>query len=113
MTIKYQGEITIEQALADMRAVPGRVFWLAFVRSTGKERGSVKVVARCKYGSPQAQVGAGQSGPGLAEILGEKKSGKWLHTDKGTLPMTDYDSGQYITPLISHLIGYNLKKIIH
>lgn len=112
MHIKYQGEITIEQVLSEMHAQPGRVFWLAFVRATGKERGTVKVVSRCRYGSPQSAVGSGQSGPSLGQLLGEK-SRRWLHTDKGTLPMTDHDNGAYLTPLISHIIGYNLKKVIH
>jgi hypothetical protein len=112
MHIKYQGEITIEQVLSDMRSVPGRVFWLAFVRGTGKERGSVKVVSRCRYGSPQSAAGSPQSELGLDELLGDRRK-KWLHVDKGTLPLTDHDSGQYLTPLISHLIGFNLKRIIH
>lgn len=125
MHIKYQGEISIEQVLADMRATPGKVFWLAFVRSSGKNRGTVKVVSRCGYGAPfsvgSSTVGSGQSGTEktLNRLLnpigiGYGTTGKsYLHVDKGTLPMTDHDTGQYLTPLISHLIGYNLKKIIH
>ena len=56
--MKYRGDMSIEQVLADMRENPSAVFWLQFVRSAGKNRGSVKIVARCGYGAPQATARA-------------------------------------------------------
>lgn len=106
MKPKLKGEITIEQALSEMRARPG-TFWLCFVRATGRHRGTFKVVPKCRYGAPQP------SGPRPVrggEPADRKKS---LHVDRGTLPMTDHDSGEYLTPLISHIIGYQGKLVVH
>jgi len=111
MQLPLKGEVSIEQVLSEMRATPERVFWLAFVRATGKERGTVKVVSKCQYGPP-AEFRRTVDG-GRQEVEGDKERNKSLHVDRGTLPLTDYDRGDYITPLISHLIGYNMKKIIH
>lgn len=106
MNFKLTNEITVEQFLSDIRAYPDRVFWLAFVRAHGKNAGEVKVVAKCRYGAP----GKGLQSSARADGTPRKKS---LHVDRGTLPLTDTDSGEYITPLISHIIGFNLKKVIH
>lgn len=104
-TINWRGSITIDEVLAEIRSDSGRPFWLAFVRSSGKETGSVKTVSKCLYGSPKPKAGR------LTASLTDRKSVQ--HTEKGTLPMTDHDSGQYLTPLISHIIGYNLYKVVH
>lgn len=105
MVPKLKGNITIEQALSDMR---GRrsPFWLCFVRGTGKHRGTFKIVGRCKYGAPKP---SGRHGTEPAPTT-RKKS---LHVDNGTLPLTDADTGEYLTPYISHMVGYQGKKIIH
>ena len=98
--------MSVQQVLADIREHPERSFWLAFVRGTGKKQGSVKMVTKALYGAPKNQTG-GQ----VTENKETKK--RALHVDKGTLPVTDYETQQYLTPLISHIIGYNLKKVIH
>lgn len=105
---KYTGQITIDQVLADMRKSPDRVFWLAFCRATGKDRGKLKIVSRCKYGAAKPRS---YSGPGMAAAPKERNI--TLHVDAGTIPVHSADTGEYLTPLISHLEGYNLKKIIH
>ena len=103
--LQWRGTISIDQVLAEIRDNPAGTFWLAFVRAGGKDRGSIKIVPKCLYGAPRrrhekviGQVVAMQAG---------------LHTEKGTLPMTDYENGHYLTPLISHIIGYNLYQVTH
>jgi hypothetical protein len=36
-----------------------------------------------------------------------------LHIDKGTLPITNVDTGEYETPLIATFIKFNGKTISH
>lgn len=103
--INWRGQISIDQVLAEIRSNEKSTFWLCFVRSSGKERGSLKTVAKCLYGSPKPGRGT------LDASLTDRNSAK--HTEKGTLPMTNYESGEYLTPLISHIIGYNLYQVVH
>lgn len=101
--MKFRGEISINEVLSAIRAEPDRPFWLAFVRATGKGQGSVKIVAKCLYGAPKSE----------SERIRDTEKVKSLHIEKGTLPVQDYDTGKYLTPLISHIVGYNLYKVIH
>lgn len=103
--IAWRGKISIDQALAEIRDNPSGTFWLAFVRASGKDRGSIKIVSKCLYGAPRRNHVAT-----IAAVVSRQSA---LHTEKGTLPMTDYESGQYLTPLISHIIGYNLYQVTH
>lgn len=106
--MKSRGEITIEQALSHMRANPEQAFVLTFIRATGKARGTEKTVAKCKIGahfSQQSAVGSPQSAAG-----GRKKT---LMVDTAQLACHDADTGEYLTPLISHIIRFNLKRVIH
>jgi len=82
-------------------------FWLAFVRASGKSAGSVKVVSTARYGAPLDGHGD------VGSRNGARPKSVVLHTEKGTLPMTDATNGEYLTPLISHIIGYNLFKVKH
>lgn len=109
MQLALSGQISIQQALAEIRERPEKPFWLAFVRATGKECGSIKVVAKMLYGAPRRATG-GRSGT-ILPVKDDRK--RALHVEKGTLPCTDYDRNEYLTPLISHIIGYNLMKVIH
>lgn len=105
--IPWRGQISINQVLADIRSEPEKAFWLAFVRATGKNAGSVKVVPAAIYGAPRIQhtgIHRPRTGPLKAAAL---------HTEKGTLPITDRTTGDYLTPLISHIIGYNLYRVKH
>jgi hypothetical protein len=104
-TTIYIGEISIEQVLAEISANTGKPFWLEFVRSSGNDAGKIKVVGKALYGrSEQVTKMSPKS------VIPRKAS---LHIHKGTLPMQDYTEGHYISPLISHIIGYNLKKVKH
>jgi hypothetical protein len=104
----WRGEISIQQVMVELRDDSLKLFWLAFVRAGGKSAGSVKVVSSARYGAPldghQRNVGTRQPKPDRA---------KALHTEKGTLPMTDSTNGEYLTPLISHIIGFNLYRVKH
>lgn len=104
-TFPWQGQISIQQVLAQIRATPEKTFWIAFVRATGRDRGSVKVVAKALYGAPMRTM----SGK-IISVKDDRK--RALHVEKGTLPMSD-DMNTYLTPLISHIIGYNMMKVIH
>lgn len=103
--IPWRGEISIQQVLMMMRDDPSNRFWLAFVRATGKDAGSIKIVSSALYGAP------------LDGYNKRRPAGKMpasaLHTEKGTLPITDSTNGQYLSPLISHIIGFNLYKVKH
>lgn len=106
-TIPWRGQISINQVLAEIRAEPDKAFWLAFVRATGKHAGSVKIVAAALYGAPRIE-NAGRR----VRSTGPLKASA-LHTEKGTLPTTDRTLGEYLSPLISHIIGYNMYRVKH
>lgn len=105
-SLNWRGQISIQQLLAEIRERPEKSFWLAWVRASGKERGSIKIVSKCLYGAPKI----GEGGKAMPVKDDRKRA---MHVDKGTLPMTDYDYNEYLTPLISHIVGYNLYQVIH
>lgn len=105
MMPKMTGEITIEQALAELQQFPTRPAWICFVKGQGKNRGQLRVVAKCRQGYPQ---------PGFATAkLSQKIEAKSrpLHVERGTIPLTCLETGQLLTPFISHIIGFNLKHV--
>jgi hypothetical protein len=106
LTTQYRGEISIQQVIADMRAGMGESFFLQFVRTSGKRKGSIKTVANVLYGAPKRELAINRPG-------GSGERNTPLHTDKGTLPLTDNDTGEYITPLIATIITYNGYKVTH
>lgn len=105
--LAWRGTISIQKVLAEIRSDSAKPFWVVWVRATGKQAGSVKVVSRALYGAPKPHLrGRGAQAP-------ERERNIALHTEKGTLPLTDTTTGEYKTPLISHIIGYNLMQVIH
>ena len=102
--MNYLGEISIQQVLADIRENTGQPFHLQFVRAT-KDKGTVKTVAKAIYGRSKTP---GVSAPSVGS---ERK--RALHIDRGTLPLTDYENGEYFTPLIACITGFNGYKVIH
>ena len=101
--------MSIQEVLANMQedANMGETCVLRFVRGTGKKRGTIKTVAKARYGAPRRVTkGKGKSGSGRS------KKHK-LHVDAGTIPMTDTERNIYFTPLISHIIQYNNHQVIH
>ena len=108
MELNLKGQISIQQVLAEIREHPTKPFWVAFVRASGKECGTIKVVAKTLYGAPKRATGGSR---GMIPVKDDRK--RAIHVEKGTLPCTDHDRDEYITPLISHIIGYNLMKVVH
>lgn len=97
------GEINIQQVLAEITATDrdGQTFLLKVVRATGKQAGSIKVIAKARKGGPEK----------AHTIATDRK--KALHKDKGTIPIVDVEADQYMSILISHIIQFNDKKVIH
>ena len=98
-------EVSIQYVLSEIREHPDRTFVIQFVRSTtgkGGKKGSIKTVSKARYG---------RSTTTLSTTTRPKKIS--LHISSGTLPMTDSETEQYFTPLISHIIGYNGRKVRH
>lgn len=106
--INYQGQITIEQVLSEIRANPDRTFLLHFCRATGKQRGTVKVVPKCRVAKPKEHYR--RPGPQPIKRGYVKRS---LMVDRGQIGLENAETGEYLTPLMSHFMAYNLKKIIH
>jgi hypothetical protein len=110
--IRWRGQISIQQVLAEIRGDENRPFWLAFVRATGNDAGSIKIVSSAQYGAPKLAYGRK-----VKPLSSQPRSGvgtaKALHSEKGTLPITDTTTNQYLSPLISHIVGYNLYQVIH
>lgn len=102
--------MSIQEVLANMQedANMGETCVLRFVRSTGKRRGTIKTVAKARYGAPRRAGGRGR-GKGKRQPRKQHK----LHVDAGTIPMTDTERNVYFTPLISHIIQYNNYQVIH
>lgn len=102
--MQIRGEISIQKALDEIRnEYREKPFVLQFVRAGGKQAGSLKVV-RALYGRSKQPV----------ESMGDKRDkSQPLHKEVGALPMMDADTGDYLTPLISHFRTLNGYKIKH
>jgi len=108
-------QISIQEVLANMsdESMMGQTFTLRFVRSTGKRRGTIATVAKARYGAPRHYAERSTPVQPASSDSGKRSYTKWLHTEHGTLPMTDVERNRYFTPLISHIIGYNDYQVIH
>lgn len=104
--MQIRGEISIQKVLDEIRDNERQgPFVLQFVRSSGKQKGSLKTL-RAFYGrSKQAAV---DSAAGA-----QREKAKTLHKEKGTLPLTNADTNEYETPLISHFRVYDGYRIKH
>lgn len=87
-------------------------FTIRFVRSSKKRKGTLASIAKARYGGPKRYTDSGEK---TKNKFNRTSAGtpNWLHTEKGTLPLTDTERNKYFTPLISHIIGYNDYTIIH
>ena len=102
--------ISIAEVLDTMKAQGGK-FLLGFVRSSGEKKGSIKLV-NCRYGAPNPKDLTPDQ---KAEKLNAKGGGinrSKGHKLNGTIPLTNLDEikngkGQYITPLVSHIVLFN------
>lgn len=102
--------ISIQEALAEMERISmkGDTFTLAFVRSNGPKKGSIKMIARARRGAPKPKGSSQQP-----KAKGQKPATGPVHKIHLTIPLTDVEKMQYITPLISHIILFNSQKVMH
>lgn len=95
--------IHINQVLALMAESGDRPFRLSFVRATGKTRGSIRA-AVCYYGAPNPK-------DRQAPTEGQKRKKRSTHLESGTVPLTEAGSRALLTPLISHILTFEGKKV--
>ena len=100
--MNYRGKIGISTVLAEIRDNPGDDFWLEFVKSDGS--GAVRIIAKALYG--RGKTAKREQGSGRI-----KKKAMFKRTSQ--LPITNYETGEFRTPLISHIIGYNQYQVTH
>lgn len=89
-----------------MRANHGQTFFIQWVRATGKQKGTVKTVAKALYGAPKRALKEQR------ESVNPYRAPS-SHVENGTIPLTDYDKGLYLSPLIATIISFNGFKVIH
>lgn len=92
-------QLSIQEVLQRIKESGSETFTLRFVRSTGKKKGSIKTVIAI-YGKSIRETSSK-----MRNVIKMK--------DAGTIPITDTESDIYLTPLISHIIGFNQFKVIH
>lgn len=79
-------------------------FRIRFVRSSGKNAGSIAYKV-CYYGAPKPK----ERNPGHFAKKGNRKT----HLESNTIPLTEFGTQRMITPLISHIIYFNERQVIH
>lgn len=102
------GQISINKVLAELRA--GQVCTLAFIRGTGKKRGTKKTVYQAVEGwhyeafkkkTPRDHFVARHR----VELSKQKR--------RGVLPIIDLSNDQQLTVFISHITQYNGLQVKH
>jgi len=99
--------ISIHEVLSQMAEGGDKPFKIAFVRSTGKQAGSVKECF-AYYGAPNPK-----ERNRIAQTVGATRKVRKRHVESGTVPLTEVSTRNLITPLISHIIGFQGKKVYH
>lgn len=95
--------LPIDEVLYLIRNSYGKHFTIEFVRSTGREIGTIKKV-QCIYGAKTTKS--------ICERP-KKSANSWMHKDHDTIPLVNLETEKPLTPLISHIIGFNQYKISH
>lgn len=102
-------EISIDEVLALLRQDHGQGGSTCTLRvkySSGKNRGKTYVITQARYGAPRKE---GAPREGL-----RPSTAPYMHNDAGTIPITDVaNHSRYISPSISHIIGYNQYLVRH
>lgn len=96
----------INQVLSEIARSGNQAFRIRFVKSTRKEAGQIKE-AICYYGAPNPKDRTAR--PKSATSRAPRK----LYTDSGSLPLTECSTGRLLTPIISHIIGFQGRKVYH
>jgi hypothetical protein len=100
-------KISINQVVAALRSDQESA--ITIVRSTGL-KGTVKLIDRCCSGFTYNKFTPKEK---TAFMQRNDNSEFGKHTLNGTMPIIDLDKDQQLTILISHIIYFNGKKVIH
>lgn len=90
----------------------GPTFSLRLIKASGKDIGRQVFLARCRYGKKSGPTPKPRS-TRKTDADSPETLAKRAHVDNGTIPITDVEKNRYISPLISHIVGYNQYKVIH
>ena len=107
-------QLSIDDVLIRIQesASEGKPFSLKFWRATGKQKGTLKFIAKARYGGPERErVAHDIRRTPEGAFRGERKVS--LHVDVGTLPITDIERNEYNTPVIRLIEEYNGMVVIH
>ena len=103
-------DISIQHVLPMISESGDEPFRIAFVRSKGKNQGTIKSVIAY----------AGAPNPSRRQIEPKTNTGAAIrkkritHLSSGTIPLTEASTERkMLTPLISHIITFNNQKVIH
>ena len=104
--------ISINAMMARISDPNEPAFLIQFVRSSGKSKGKIKTVTHAVKGSPNPHKKTPDKvSQDTKEIQGRGRQD--LHKYRGTLPMTDLETGRYFTPLVSHILRFNHYQVLH
>lgn len=96
----------INEVLAEITRAGDQAFQIEFVKATGKEQGELRQ-ALAYYGAPNPKD---RQAPTAAQRgRGQRK----LYVDAGTIPLTEAGTRRMLTPLISHITGFQGRKVYH
>lgn len=102
-------KIHINTVLADLQSAEGRSARITIVKSTGKNRGmhrSFDVVHAFAYESFKKRTH-------IEHIRAREESTSSKYAKLGLIPLVDTKTDTQLTLLISHIVGYEGKKVIH
>jgi hypothetical protein len=102
--------ITLDEALAKIVSsgeIPQRI---AFVRSQGKEAGTIKDIV-AYYGAPNPKDPTAAPGKQKNKETDARKQ-RTSHLESGTIPLTEFGSRRMQTPFIFNLLALNGAKIV-
>lgn len=95
--------IQIDEAIAKMHENPSKTYKIKYVRANRKLKGTIK----------EGFLGVARSASSKKDYKKTTSKRKYLFKDKWTLMLWNYDKGRIETPLFSHIIEFDNKKVIH
>jgi hypothetical protein len=107
-------QISIDEVLLRIQecASEGKTFSLKWWRASGKQRGTLKFVAKARYGAPERERLAHDiRRTDEGAYRGERKVS--LHVDAGTIPITDLERNDYNTPIVRLIEEFNGMVVQH
>ena len=95
---------------------PGTAFAIDYVSGTGKRRGELRRLMRVVLGRPAQDTPTTKRADDLQRRRKQEDAPidyRKRYVDRGLLPVTDLDTGAFLTLKISHLVRFDLKRIDH